>query len=82
MRGALRLAAGTATLAGGGLLLRALQGAPAALGADPAAIHAAAAGSPNYQDGVFVNLEPASAASVAWGSATPLRCKAPATATA
>ena len=64
MRGALRLAAGTATLAGGGLLLRALQGAPAALGADPAAIHAAAAGSPNYQDGVFVNLEPASAASV------------------
>jgi len=44
VRGALRLAAGTATLAGGGLWLRALHGAPAALGADPAAIQAAAAG--------------------------------------
>jgi L-ascorbate metabolism protein UlaG (beta-lactamase superfamily) len=64
VRGALRLAAGTATLAGGGWVLRALHGAPAALGADPAAIQAAAAGSPNYRDGVFVNIEPASAVSV------------------
>jgi L-ascorbate metabolism protein UlaG (beta-lactamase superfamily) len=64
VRGALRLAAGTVTLAGGGWMLRALHGAPAALGADPAAIHGAAAGSPNYLDGVFVNIEPASAVSV------------------
>ncbi len=63
MRGALRLAAGSATLAASGLVLRALRGAPAALGADSAAIAAAAAGSPNYSDGVFVNLEPGSAAS-------------------
>ena len=63
MRGALRLAAGTATLAGGGWVLRALHGAPAALGADPTAIQAAAAGSPNYSDGAFANLEPGSAAS-------------------
>ena len=63
VRGALRLAAGTATLAGGGWVLRALHGAPAALGADPTAIQAAAAGSPNFHDGVFANLEPGSAAS-------------------
>ncbi len=63
MRGALQRAAGTATLAASGLVLRVLRGAPAALGADPAAIKAAAAGSPNYSDGVFVNLEAASAAS-------------------
>jgi L-ascorbate metabolism protein UlaG (beta-lactamase superfamily) len=60
VRGALRLAAGTATLAASGLVLRALRAAPAALGADPAAIEAAATGSPNYSDGVFVNIEPAS----------------------
>ena len=63
MRGALQRAAGTATLAASGLVLRVLRGAPAALGADPAAIKAAAAGSPNYSDGVFGNLEAASAAS-------------------
>jgi L-ascorbate metabolism protein UlaG (beta-lactamase superfamily) len=59
-RGALRLAAGTASLAAGGWLMRALHGAPAALGAHPASIRAVAAGSPNYRDGVFVNLDPAS----------------------
>jgi L-ascorbate metabolism protein UlaG (beta-lactamase superfamily) len=63
VRAALRRAADTATVAASGLLLRALHGAPAALGADAAAIQAAAAGSPNYRDGVFVNLEAASAAS-------------------
>lgn len=60
MRGTLRLIAGTASLAGGGWLLRALHGAPDALGAHPASIAAATAGSPNCRDGVFVNLEPAS----------------------
>ena len=64
MRAALQRAAGTATLAASGVVLRALRGAPAALGADPAAIQAAAADSPNYADGVFVNLEPASALGV------------------
>lgn len=57
---ALQLAAGTASLAAGGWLLRALHGAPSALGADPAAIEAASDGSPNYRDGVFVNIDPAS----------------------
>jgi L-ascorbate metabolism protein UlaG (beta-lactamase superfamily) len=60
LRGALRLAAGTVTLATGGLMLRALHGAPAALGASPAAIRAVADRSPNFRNGVFVNLEPAS----------------------
>jgi L-ascorbate metabolism protein UlaG (beta-lactamase superfamily) len=60
LRGALRLAAGTVTLASGGWVLRALHGAPAALGADPTAIRAVASRSPNFRDGVFVNLEPAS----------------------
>jgi L-ascorbate metabolism protein UlaG (beta-lactamase superfamily) len=60
LREALRLAAGTASLAAGSWLVRALHGAPAALGADPASIRAAAAGSPNYRDGVFANLDPAS----------------------
>lgn len=58
---ALRLAAGTASLAAGGWALRALREAPAALGAGPAAIRAVADGSPNYRDGVFHNLEPSSA---------------------
>jgi L-ascorbate metabolism protein UlaG (beta-lactamase superfamily) len=62
LRGALRLAAGTASLAAGSWLVRALHGAPAALGAHPASISAVAAGSPNYRNGVFVNLEPASTA--------------------
>ncbi len=58
MRGTLRLVAGTASLAAGSWLVRALHGAPDALGAHPASIAAVAAGSPNYRDGVFVNLEP------------------------
>jgi L-ascorbate metabolism protein UlaG (beta-lactamase superfamily) len=60
LRGALRLAAGTATLAAGGWVLRAVHGAPAALGADPTAIRAAAARSPHFRDGVFHNVDPAS----------------------
>ena len=57
----LRLAAGSATLAAGGWTLRALRDAPAALGANPAAIRAASQGSPNYRDGVFHNIEPSAA---------------------
>jgi L-ascorbate metabolism protein UlaG (beta-lactamase superfamily) len=60
LRGALRLAFGTGTLLGGGWLLRALHGAPAALGAGPWEIRPVAERSPNYQDGVFVNIDPAS----------------------
>ena len=60
LRGALRLAASTVTLAGGGWVLRALHGAPAALGAEPAAIRAVAERSPSFHEGVFVNPEPAS----------------------
>jgi L-ascorbate metabolism protein UlaG (beta-lactamase superfamily) len=60
LRGALRLAAGTVSLATGGWVLRALHGAPAALGAQPSDIHAVAERSPHFHDGVFVNLEPAS----------------------
>jgi L-ascorbate metabolism protein UlaG (beta-lactamase superfamily) len=58
-RGALRLGIGTATLLGGGWLLRALRGAPAALGASLLDIRAVADDSPNYRDGAFVNLDPA-----------------------
>ena len=57
---ALRVAAGTASLAAGGWVLRALREAPAALGAGAADLHAAAQGSPHYRGGVFHNLEPAS----------------------
>ncbi|MCV7427444.1 MBL fold metallo-hydrolase [Mycobacterium montefiorense] len=57
---ALRLAAGTVTLAAGGWMLRALHGAPAALGADPSSIRAVTQHSPNVRDGVFANLEAAS----------------------
>jgi L-ascorbate metabolism protein UlaG (beta-lactamase superfamily) len=64
LRAALRLGIGTATLLGGGWLLRALHGAPAALGASPLAIRAVAERSPNYRDGVFVNLDPASMLSI------------------
>ena len=64
LRRALRLAAGTATLATGGWVLRALHGAPAALGAQPADIRAVAERSPNFHDGVFVNLEPSSQFSI------------------
>lgn len=60
-RAALRAAAGTATLAAGGWVMRALREAPAALGAGPGAIRAAAQGSPNYRDGAFANLEPSAA---------------------
>ena len=59
-RTAIRLAAGTASLAAGGWMLQVLREAPAALGASPSAMHAAASGSPNYRGGVFHNLEPAS----------------------
>ena len=58
VRAALRFGFGTASLLAGGWLLRALHGAPAALGATPAEIQTAAQRSPNYQDGVFVNVDP------------------------
>lgn len=48
---------GTAGLVTGGWVLKAVHGAPAALGAGPDAIRAAAERSPNFSDGVFVNLE-------------------------
>jgi L-ascorbate metabolism protein UlaG (beta-lactamase superfamily) len=60
LRSALRLAVGTVSLATGGWVLRALHGAPAALGAQPSDIRRVAQRSPHYRDGVFVNLEPAS----------------------
>ena len=60
LRSALRLAVGTVSLATGGWVLRALHGAPAALGAQPGDIRGVAERSPHYRDGVFVNLEPAS----------------------
>jgi L-ascorbate metabolism protein UlaG (beta-lactamase superfamily) len=60
LRGALRLAVGTVSLATGGWVLRALHGTPAALGAQPSEIRGVAERSPHYHDGVFVNLEPAS----------------------
>jgi L-ascorbate metabolism protein UlaG (beta-lactamase superfamily) len=60
LRGALRFAVGTVTLAAGGWALRALHGAPAALGATPAAIRAVAERSPHFHDGAFVNTDPAS----------------------
>jgi hypothetical protein len=60
-KAALRLALGTASLAAGGWGLRALRDTPAALGAGPGAIRAAAEGSPHYREGVFTNLEPFSA---------------------
>ncbi|CAJ1496766.1 MBL fold metallo-hydrolase [[Mycobacterium] burgundiense] len=56
----IRLVGGTAALATGGWLLRALHGAPSALGAGVEAIAKVADGSPNYRGGVFHNLEPAS----------------------
>ena len=56
---ALRFAVGTATVAASGWMLRALQGSPRAVGARPDEIWPAARRSPNYRDGVFVNVEPA-----------------------
>jgi L-ascorbate metabolism protein UlaG (beta-lactamase superfamily) len=60
LRGALRVAAGSATVAASGWMLRALHGSPAAVGAGPAEIQAVAQRSPNYHDGVFNNIDPAS----------------------
>lgn len=60
LRGALQLAAGTATLAAGGWTVRALYGTATALGAAPGAIHAVADRSPHFHDGVFVNVDTAS----------------------
>ena len=59
-KAAIRLAAGTASLAAGGWLLKTMSGTPAALGASEAAIRASAARSPNYRDGLFHNIEPSS----------------------
>ena len=42
-------------------MLRALNDAPASLGAGPGAIRTVADGSPNYRDGAFHNLDPAAA---------------------
>ena len=61
LKSALRFAAGTASLATGGWVLRALNDTPASLGAGPGAIGPVADRSPNYRDGVFHNLEPSSA---------------------
>ena len=60
-KAAVRLAAGTASLAAGGWALRTLKGTPAALGASAVAIRKAADRSPNYRDGVFHNLESSTA---------------------
>ncbi len=57
VKAALRFGFGTASLLAGGWVLRALQGASAALGATPAEIAAVAHRSPHYRDGVFSNLE-------------------------
>src|SRR3954451_16381594 len=64
VRAALRLGFGTASLVAGTWMLRALHGAPAALGASPAEIAAVAQRSPNFRDGVFVNVDPASTISL------------------
>ncbi len=61
---AARLIGGTAAIAGGGWALRAISGAPEALGASPVDIDAVAEGSPHYHDGVFTNLDPASETSL------------------
>jgi len=61
---ALRIGFGTASLLAGGWALRALQGTPSALGASPVEIDGVARSSPNYKDGVFVNLESASPVSL------------------
>ena len=61
VRAALRLAAGTAHWRPVDGCCGRCTDAPAALGADPASIRAVAERSPNYRDGVFDNLEPASA---------------------
>src|SRR6478736_3253933 len=63
-REAVRVVGGTAAVVTGGWALRALQGAPAALGASPVEINPVVKGSPNYHDGVFRNIEPGSDASL------------------
>src|SRR5215212_1177428 len=64
VRAALRFGFGTASLLAGSWVLRALHGAPVALGASPAEIAAVAQRSPNFRDGVFVNVDPASGISL------------------
>jgi L-ascorbate metabolism protein UlaG (beta-lactamase superfamily) len=64
IRAAVRFGFGTASLLAGGWVLRALHGAPAALGASPAEISEVARRSPNYRDGVFINVDPASTISL------------------
>jgi L-ascorbate metabolism protein UlaG (beta-lactamase superfamily) len=61
---ALRFAVGTATVAASGWALRALRGSPTAVGARPDEIWPVARRSPNFQDGVFVNIDPASSISL------------------
>ena len=65
MRAALRFGFGTASLLAGSWLLRALHGAPAALGASPAEIEAVARRSPHFRDGSFVNVTPGVTVTVA-----------------
>lgn len=57
-RAALRLAAGTASLAVGRWALGAIRGTPEALGAGTGAIRAVTQGSANCRGGTFRNLEP------------------------
>lgn len=64
VRAALRFGFGTASLLAGSWVLRALRGAPAALGATPAEIAAVAGRSPNFRDGAFVNIDPTSGISL------------------
>jgi hypothetical protein len=64
VRAALRFGFGTASLLAGSWALRALHGAPAALGASPAEIQPVTQRSPNYRDGVFVNADPAATVSL------------------
>ncbi|MDT5018534.1 MAG: hypothetical protein QOD39_4694 [Mycobacterium sp.] len=61
---ALRIGFGTASVLAGGWVLRAVHGAPEALGGSPLEIESVAKRSPHYKDGVFANLEPASPASI------------------
>ncbi|EKF22423.1 beta-lactamase superfamily domain protein [Mycolicibacterium hassiacum DSM 44199] len=64
LRAMLRLALGSAALLTSGWMARALHGTPAALGAGRAEIAPVARRSPNYRDGVFVNLEPSTTLSL------------------
>ena len=63
-RHAARVFGGTAAVIAGGWALRAAQGAPEALGASPMDVSSVARNSPNYREGIFHNLEPASEASL------------------